>query len=165
MECKLPFCACKHILPHPRVFCVKTALKGREFRGKCGEMQGGREAQAITPSVPFDDSSLLYRAPAKILRSKRFVGRGAASIGAKPRVKQAACEICSAATRRQGNKELQILGGDGVGDAEAVGGGRGDAARVPAALAAGIHARNALRLEIFAAQDADGRARARFDAR
>src|SRR5699024_1464847 len=41
MECKLPFCACKHILPHPRVFCVKTALKGREFRGKCGEMQGG----------------------------------------------------------------------------------------------------------------------------
>ena len=118
-----------------------------------------------TPSVCFADTSLLYRAPAKILQSKRFVGRGAASIGAKPRVKQAACEICSAATRRQGNKELQILGGDGVGDAEAVGGGRGDAARVPAALAAGIHARNALRLEIFAAQDADGRARARFDAR
>ena len=52
MECKLLSCACKHILPHPRVFCVKTALKGGEFRGKCGEMQGMPSRRlAFTPEI------------------------------------------------------------------------------------------------------------------
>ena len=133
MECKLPFCACKHILPHPRVFCVKTALKGGEFRGKCGEMQGGagssgnyslrhaaedkpRTARHLpeeeakmrkTPSVCFADTSLLYRAPKKDLPWQRFLGKRRRRRKKRSGCRKAIARICALRRRgRQGNEEF-----------------------------------------------------------
>ena len=54
---------------------------------------------------------------------------------------------------------------DGLGDADAVGGGAGDAARVAAALAAGVDAARGDAFERCAAQDADGGRKASLDAR
>ena len=47
---------------------VAVAVRRSLAYAPCGD--------AVTPSVCFADISLLYRVPAKILRSKRFVGRG-----------------------------------------------------------------------------------------
>ena len=71
----------------------------------------------MTPSAP--SGHLPFRVPAKILRSKRFAGRGAASRAVKPRgTQRRTYGLCGdaggkgdavAATRRQGNGETPAM--------------------------------------------------------
>ena len=68
---------------------VSSAL--RKFRSGCF-------LNRVTPSVCFAATSLLYRVPAKILRSKRFVGRGRGRQGGK-RSKRGVCR--QANTRKE----------------------------------------------------------------
>ena len=73
----------------------------------------------MTPSVSPAGCHLPFRVPAKILRSKRFVGRGAASRAVKPRgTQRRTYGLCGdaggkgdavAATRRQGNGETPAM--------------------------------------------------------
>ena len=69
---------------------VAVAVRRSLAYAPCGD--------AVTPSVCFADTSLLYRVPAKILRSKRFVGRGRGRQGGK-RSKRGVCR--QANTRKE----------------------------------------------------------------
>ena len=74
----------------------------KEGRARFALLRRGRQDKR-TWHVP------LIGLPKKICLSKDFLGKGAASIGAKPRGKRAACEICSAATRSQGGAKFRPL--------------------------------------------------------
>ena len=103
--CRMTLYACRSSSHKTRYAIFVGTLKDKKALSRPLHRGGYiEEGLAITPSVCFADTSLLYRAPAKILRSKRFAGRGDASRAGKPRrTQRRTCGLCGdEATRRQG---------------------------------------------------------------